>query len=62
MAMSLALSGLRRKFLGGVWSATEVEAAGAVEGFLRAAGGHAGGQDLVLVLAAAGQVEAESPD
>jgi hypothetical protein len=32
----------------------EVEAAGAVEGFLRGAHGQAGGQDLVLVLAAAG--------
>jgi hypothetical protein len=40
----------------------EVEVAGAVEGFLGGAGGRAGGQDLGFVFAAAGQVEAESPD
>jgi hypothetical protein len=38
-------------------SVAEIEAAGAVEGFFRGAGGHAGGQDLVLILAAAGQVK-----
>lgn len=39
----------------------EVEVAGAVEGFLRGADGDAGGQDLVLVFVAAGQVETEPP-
>ena len=40
----------------------EVQVAGAVEGFLWGPHRQAGGQDLVLVLIAAGQVEAKSPD
>jgi hypothetical protein len=39
----------------------EVEAAGGVEGFFGAAGGESAGQGLVLVFAAAGQVEPEAP-
>ena len=65
------LSGRRRSSLGGRSGrgqrresgrrAGEVEPAGAVEGFLGGAGEAAGGQDLVLIPAAAGQVERESP-
>ncbi len=39
----------------------EVEAAGAVEGFLRGAGGVAGGQDAGLVVVVAGPVDGEAP-
>jgi len=69
-ACTVMLSGLGRKFVGGLdrlggrvpgWSA-EVEVAGAVEGVFGAAGEASGGQDLVLVLAAAVEVKGEAPD
>jgi len=45
-----------------VGGSAEVEAAGAGEGFFWAAGEASGGQDLVLVFAAAVEVEREAPD